>query len=188
MQKRFFSDEALQPGSGWRRWYTLYSIVNTVCTVERIDLSPYSKGTGFLSLLISFTEEERIFLYIHPCRFQRKYPAYIKNCWNTVLLFNRMASCFHRICRFFGGLQTVAGNWSALGFSTRLFRRGQRRWYLWEFRKGLVGKRSEYGQPFRLRGLSIQPQGMGVSIKTTWLGDLYCVSAHLFWTYSILFR
>lgn len=38
--------------------------------------------------------------------------------------------CFHRFWRFFGGVEEVAGCWSAVGFSERVFRRGQRGWDL----------------------------------------------------------
>lgn len=76
--------------------------------------------------------------------------------------------CFHRIWHFFVGLKVVAGGRSLIGFSKRAFRRGQRGWDLKDSRKGLVGKGSEYGQPFWLQWpLSIHPQGMGVSTKHT---------------------
>lgn len=72
-------------------------------------------------------------------------------------------SCFLR--RFFGGLEAAASR-SLLGFFKRAFRRGRHGWDFQDFRKGLAGKGSEYGQPFGLRWpLSIHPQGMGVSIK-----------------------
>lgn len=80
--------------------------------------------------------------------------------WRALLRRFFTSSYFLRC--FFGGLEAAASR-STLAFK-RAFRRGRRGWDFRDFRKGLAGKGSEYGQPFGLR-LSLRPQGMGVSIK-----------------------
>lgn len=62
-------------------------------------------------------------------------------------------------------------------FFQSVCKRSQRGWAISDFRKGLVGKGCEYGQPFWLWWpLSVQPKGMGVSTSASFssLGGLNC--------------